>query len=56
MHIVIDLIHVLEYLCSAAWCLHDPAAEAWVARHTRTILGGAEQFAAALHTAARAPG
>ncbi|MFF3468704.1 hypothetical protein [Streptomyces sp. NPDC002619] len=56
--IVIDLIHVLEYLWGAAWCLHeagDPAAEAWVARHARTILGGgAEQVATALHTAARA--
>src|SRR5260370_487446 len=32
--IVIDLIHVLEYLWKAAWSLHapaDPAAEDWVA-------------------------
>ncbi|MGW3984340.1 ISKra4 family transposase [Streptomyces mirabilis] len=42
--IVIDLIHVLEYLWTAAWCLHtsdqSTAAEAWVARHARTILAG----------------
>ncbi|UXY24297.1 ISKra4 family transposase [Streptomyces cynarae] len=58
VHIVIDLIHVLEYLWDAAWCLHqagDPAAEAFVAPHAPTILGGgAEQVAAALQTAARA--
>jgi hypothetical protein len=32
--IVIDLIHVLEYIWKAAWSLHDagdPAAEDWVA-------------------------
>ena len=43
--IVIDLIHVLEYLWGAAWCLHEPsdgpAAEAWVARHARALLTGA---------------
>ncbi|GAA2277551.1 hypothetical protein GCM10010430_74300 [Kitasatospora cystarginea] len=58
VHIVVDLIHVLEYLWGAAWCLHtpgDPAAEAWVARHARTLLaGGAGQVADALQTAARA--
>ncbi|MGW2255977.1 ISKra4 family transposase [Kitasatospora sp. NPDC001660] len=58
VHIVVDLIHVLEYLRGAAWCLHtagDPAAEAWVARHARTLLqGGAEQVAAQLQLAARA--
>jgi hypothetical protein len=57
VHIVIDLIHVLEYLWDAAWCLHesgDPAAEAFVARHARTILGGgAEQVATTLDKAAR---
>ena len=34
MHIVIDLIHVLEYIWKAAWSLRDagdPAAEDWVA-------------------------
>lgn len=58
VHIAIDLIHVLEYLWDAARCLHqagDPAAEAFVARQARTILGGgAEQVAAALQIAARA--
>ncbi|MFJ3793991.1 hypothetical protein [Kitasatospora sp. NPDC090091] len=57
VHIVIDLIHVLEYLWNAAWCLHapgDPSAGAWVARHARTLLeGGAEQAATALEKAAR---
>ncbi|WP_246576840.1 ISKra4 family transposase [Actinospica durhamensis] len=41
IHLVCDLIHVLEYLWKAAWCFHetgDPAAEAFVAEHARTIL------------------
>lgn len=41
VHIVCDLIHVLEYLWKAAWCFHgngDPDAEAFVARHATTIL------------------
>ncbi|WP_433214819.1 hypothetical protein [Microtetraspora malaysiensis] len=43
IHIVIDLIHVLEYLWKAAWCLHtsdDPAAEDWVATHALALLAG----------------
>jgi hypothetical protein len=43
VHIVIDFIHVLEYLWKAAWCLFaqaDPAAEAWVADHALQILHG----------------
>ncbi len=43
VHILVDLIHVLEYLWRAAWCLHadgDPAAEAWVATHAIGILSG----------------
>ncbi|MGZ6869820.1 MAG: ISKra4 family transposase, partial [Frankiaceae bacterium] len=39
--VVIDLIHVLEYLWKAAWCLHaegDPAAEAWVRHHASAVL------------------
>jgi hypothetical protein len=43
VHILIDLIHVLEYLWKAAWCLHadgDPHAEAWVATHAISILSG----------------
>jgi hypothetical protein len=33
IHVVIDLIRVLEYIWKAAWSLHeagDPAAEDWV--------------------------
>ncbi|WP_461091390.1 ISKra4 family transposase [Streptomyces incanus] len=60
VHIIVDLIHVLEYLWRAAWCLHeagDASAEAWVARHARVLLGGGvRQTAAALEAAARAAG
>jgi hypothetical protein len=41
--IVVDLVHVLEYLWKAAWSFHregDPAAELWVARHAQQILAG----------------
>jgi hypothetical protein len=52
VHIVIDFIHVLEYLWKAAWCLHptaDPAAETWVANHALQILhGNATQVATAI--------
>jgi hypothetical protein len=58
--IVIDLIHVLEHLWKAAWCLHaeaDPAAETWVTTHARQILAGhAHQAAAAIRAAAATPG
>jgi hypothetical protein len=43
IHIVIDLIHVLEYIWKAAWSLHDagdPAAEDWVAARALTVLAG----------------
>ncbi|GGM06957.1 hypothetical protein GCM10010129_58570 [Streptomyces fumigatiscleroticus] len=43
VHIVIDFVHVLEYLWQAAWSLHapgDPAAEDWVAVHALTVLSG----------------
>ena len=43
MHIVIDLIHVLEYIWKAAWSLHDagdPAAEDWVAAKALAALAG----------------
>jgi hypothetical protein len=43
MHILVDFIHVLEYLWKAAWCLFpqaDPAAEVWVATQATKILGG----------------
>ena len=50
--IVIDFIHVLEYLWKAAWSFFDkgePAAEEWVAAQARTILHGkAAQVAAGI--------
>jgi hypothetical protein len=54
VHIVVDFIHVLEYLWGAAWSFHthdDPAAEAWVLGHALTILDGG---CAAVATAIRA--
>lgn len=52
VHIVIDFIHVLEYLWKAAWCLHptaDPTAETWVAEQAIKILdGNATTVAAAI--------
>ena len=57
IHIVCDLIHVLEYLWKAAWCFHDkagPDIEAFVARHARAILAGQHrQVAADLALAAK---
>ncbi|MDQ6782848.1 MAG: ISKra4 family transposase, partial [Actinomycetota bacterium] len=41
--IVIDLIHVLQYLWGAAWCFFaegDPAAEVWVADRALSVLQG----------------
>ncbi len=41
--ILIDFVHVIEYLWKAAWSFHpevDPAAEAWVRKHAATILDG----------------
>lgn len=50
--IIIDFVHVLEYLWKAAWSFHpegDPKAEAWVRRHAQTVLaGGAIRVAATL--------
>ena len=43
IHILVDLIHVLEYIWKAAWCFYqdaDPAAEPWVAGHALRILAG----------------
>jgi len=43
VHIVIDLVHVLEYIWKAAWSLHDagdPAAEDWVAARALAVLAG----------------
>lgn len=60
IHIIVDLIHVLEYLWRAAWCLHDSgdaSAENWVARHARVLLGGdVQQPTTALQEAAHAAG
>ena len=41
--IIIDFIHVLEYIWKAAWCFHtegDPKAEQWVADKALEILSG----------------
>jgi len=43
IHVIIDIIHVLEYLWGAAWSLHavgDPAAEDWVAVKALAVLAG----------------
>jgi hypothetical protein len=43
IHLVIDLVHVLEYLWTAAWCFHaagDPAVEDWVAIQALAVLAG----------------
>lgn len=43
MVVLVDFIHVLEYVWKAAWCFFDegdPAAEKWVHRHACTILEG----------------
>jgi hypothetical protein len=50
MNIVIDFIHVLEYLWKAARCFFaedDHAAEGWVAGHARRILTGDSSTVAA---------
>jgi hypothetical protein len=58
--IIIDFVHVLEYLWKAAWSFHregDPAAETWVRKHAQTILdGGATRVAGALRRAATLAG
>jgi hypothetical protein len=41
--IVVDFVHVLEYLWKAAWCFYkegDPDAERWVRDRARQILAG----------------
>jgi hypothetical protein len=41
--IVVDFVHVLEYLWNATWCFHaarDPAAETWVHRQATRVLQG----------------
>lgn len=50
--IVIDLIHVIEYLWGAVWCFFseaDPGAEAWVRDRTMAVLeGNASEVAAGI--------
>lgn len=50
--VVVDLIHVLEYLWGAVWCFFaegDPAAEAWVANRALAVLeGNAREVAAGI--------
>jgi hypothetical protein len=52
VHILLDFIHVLEYLWKAAWSLFytgDTAAETWVAEQAIKILEGkAGQLAAGI--------
>jgi len=41
--VVVDFIHVIEYVWKAAWSFHnegDPAAELWVRKHAQQILNG----------------
>ncbi|MGH9284608.1 MAG: ISKra4 family transposase [Acidimicrobiales bacterium] len=48
--IVVDFIHVLEYLWSAAWCFFaegDAGAEAWVADKAMAVLNGQASTVAA---------
>ncbi len=56
--VVVDLVHVLEYLWGAAWCFFDEgdrAAEAWVRDRARAILEGqARQVAAGVRRRATA--
>jgi hypothetical protein len=56
--VVIDFIHVLEYLWAAAWCFFaegDPAAEGWVRDRALAVLeGGARAVAAGLRRRASA--
>ena len=48
--IVVDFVHVLEYLWRAAWCFFaegDPHAETWVHNHARSVLAGRASVVAA---------
>jgi hypothetical protein len=48
--VVVDFIHVLEYIWKAAWCFHsegDPQAEQWVRVQARQILAGRAGIVAA---------
>jgi len=56
--VLIDFIHVTEYLRNAAWCFHpeaSPDAAPWVREHARAVLDGrAQQVAAAIRAQATA--
>jgi hypothetical protein len=58
--IVVDFVHVLEYVWRAAWCFFaegDPAAETWVRTHALRILNGhPSQVAAAIRRKATRAG
>ena len=54
IHVIIDIIHVLEYIWGAGWSLHkagDPAAEDWVGVKALMVLAGDSDRAAAEITA-----
>ena len=54
IHVIIDIIHVIEYIWGAAWRFHaagDPAAEDWVAVKALAVLAGDSARAAAEITA-----
>jgi hypothetical protein len=59
IHLVLDLVHVLEHLRAAAWCFHardDPAAEDWVAVQALAVLAGRAGQVTASLTAQAAQG
>jgi hypothetical protein len=59
IHVIIDIIHVIEYIWGAAWSFHaagDPAAEDWVAVKALAVLAGDSARAAAEITAEAAAG
>ena len=48
--IIIDFIHVIEYIWKAAWCFHtegDPATQTWVRTQARQVLAGRAGIVAA---------
>lgn len=56
VHVLVDFVHVVEYLWKAAWCFFaeaDPAAETWVHDKARAVLAGkATRLAAAIRRTA----
>ncbi|MGE5695804.1 MAG: ISKra4 family transposase [Candidatus Sericytochromatia bacterium] len=50
VHILVDFVHIVEYLWKATWCFHDegnPAAESWVHAKARAVLAGNARSVAA---------